>query len=69
MLVTADTQHDRREALGQAVRLAVAAPGSLSGRYPSGNTGRASVGLREPMPVPDDLAGTLATGGVKTPMR
>ena len=52
---------DRREALGQIVRLVVAAPGSASGRYPEGNTGRASVGLRQPMPVPDDLAELLTT--------
>ena len=56
MLALALRQRDRAEAVGQVVRLAVAAPGSLSGRYPPGNTGRASAGLREPMPIPDDLA-------------
>lgn len=59
MLVLALRQRDRAEAVGQVVRLLVAAPGSLSGRYPTGNTGRASVGLLEPMPVPDDLAALL----------
>jgi hypothetical protein len=34
MLAVALRQHDRREALGQIVRIIVAAPGSLSGRYP-----------------------------------
>jgi hypothetical protein len=53
MLRLAVGQRDRREAVGQVLRLVVAAPGSVSGRYPKGNTGRASVGLREPMPVPD----------------
>jgi hypothetical protein len=52
-------QRDRRESLGQVVRLVAAAPGSFSGLYPEGNTGRATVGLRQPMPVPDDLAQVL----------
>jgi hypothetical protein len=39
MLALALRQHDRREALGRIVRIIVAAPGSLSGRYPEGNTG------------------------------
>lgn len=59
MLVFAVRQRDAGEVLGQAVRLAVAAPGSLAGRYPRGNTGRARVGLTQPMPVPDDLAALL----------
>src|SRR5688572_23401315 len=46
MLGAALRSRDRREALGQVVRLIVAAPGSASGRYPEGNTGRATVGLR-----------------------
>ena len=61
MLVLAVGQRDRAEAVGQVVRLLLAAPGSLSGRYPTGNTGRASVGLLEPMPVPDDLAAVLSS--------
>lgn len=56
MLGLAVRQHDRREALGQVVRIALAAPGSWTGRYPDGNTGRASVGLFTPMPVPPELA-------------
>jgi hypothetical protein len=59
MLRLALRQRDRREAIGQVVRLVVAAPGSASGRYPTGNTGRARVGLRQPMPVPADLAALL----------
>jgi hypothetical protein len=59
MLALAVRQRDRREALGQIVRIIVAAPGSLSGRFPEGNTGRAAVGLRQPMPTPPDLAALL----------
>jgi hypothetical protein len=59
MLALALRQHDRREALGQIVRIIVAAPGSLSGRYPEGNTGRVAAGLTTPMPIPADLAAAL----------
>lgn len=60
MLLLAVRQRDRREAVGQVVRLIVAAPGSLAGRYPEGNTGRVAAGLLTPMPVPTDLAEALA---------
>ncbi|MEV0711606.1 DUF3703 domain-containing protein [Nocardia aurea] len=59
MFVLAVRRRDRREALGQIVRIIVAAPGSVSGRYPEGNTGRARVGLLDPMPIPPDLAALL----------
>ena len=59
MLVLAVRQHDRREALGQVLRLMVAAPGSMTGRYPVGNTGRVTAGLMTPMPIPVDLAAAL----------
>jgi hypothetical protein len=59
MLRLALRQRDRREAIGQVVRLLVAAPGSAAGRYPVGNTGRSAVGLLQPMPMPDDLAAIL----------
>jgi hypothetical protein len=59
MLTIALRQRDRREAVGQLIRLIVAAPGSISGSYPEGNTGRATVGLTEAMPVPEDLAVVL----------
>ncbi|MEU4808101.1 DUF3703 domain-containing protein [Nocardia fluminea] len=52
-------QRDRREALGQVIRIIVAAPGSLSGRYPEGNTGRAGVALRQTMTTPPELAALL----------
>lgn len=60
MLVLAVRQHNRREAFGQVVRIIVAAPGSLIGRYPEGNTGRISAGLMISMPVPADLAAAIA---------
>ncbi|MGD9620636.1 MAG: DUF3703 domain-containing protein [Mycolicibacterium sp.] len=60
MLVLALRQHDRREALGQVIRLIVAAPGSVTGRYPEGNTGRVDAGLMTPMPIPPDLAQALS---------
>lgn len=57
MFTLALRQHDRREALGQVLRIIVAAPGSISGRYPLGNTGRTAAGLMTPMPIPADLIG------------
>lgn len=56
MLVTGVHLRDVREVWGQIVRLVVAGPGSLIGRYPAGNTGRASVPATRPMPIRDDLA-------------
>ncbi|WP_246126932.1 DUF3703 domain-containing protein [Embleya hyalina] len=41
----------------------VAAPGFAAGKYPSGNTGRARVGLTAPMPSPTP-AGLLRDAGV-----
>ncbi|MGE2834879.1 DUF3703 domain-containing protein [Mycobacterium sp. SMC-4] len=60
MLTLAVRQRDRREALGQVVRIFLAAPGSLTGRYPAGNTGRTAAGLTVPMPIPEDLRAALA---------
>lgn len=60
MLRLALRQRDRREALGQILRIMVAAPGSALGRYPEGNTGRTRVGLMTQMPIPDDLAETIS---------
>ncbi|WP_129978129.1 DUF3703 domain-containing protein [Rhodococcus sp. Q1] len=60
MLGLALRQRDRREALGQVVRVIVASPGSTLGRYPEGNTGRTRAGLMTRMTVPADLAETLA---------
>ncbi|OFJ52185.1 hypothetical protein BEL07_18850 [Mycolicibacterium grossiae] len=62
MLVLAVRQRDRREAVGQVLRLMIAAPGSMTGRYPVGNTGRVTAGLMTPMPIPDDLAVAVTSG-------
>lgn len=59
MLIEAMRQQDRREVIGQIVRLAVAGPGSLSGRYPIGNIGRATVPALQPMPMPPELSALL----------
>jgi hypothetical protein len=55
MLVAAVRRRDAKEVLGQLFRFVVAAPGSLTGRYPVGNTGGANVSAFTPMPIPDDL--------------
>jgi hypothetical protein len=59
MLGYAVRHRDRQEVVGQLVRLVVAGPGSLTGRYPVGNTGGADVSALRPMPIPDDLRGFL----------
>lgn len=63
MFKLAVAQRDRREALGQVIRMVVAAPGSLTGRYPDGNTGRVAAGLMTPMAIPGDLSAELAHTG------
>lgn len=52
-------RRDGREIGGQLLRLLLAVPGTLSGRYPVGNTGGADVSAFQPMPIPDDLAALL----------
>ena len=63
MFVAAIVQRDVREVRGQLSRIAVAAPGSLSGRYPTGNTGRARVPATQPMPIRSDLVEILERSG------
>jgi hypothetical protein len=55
MLVAAVHRRDTKEILGQVFRFVVAGPGSMTGRYPVGNTGGADVSAFAPMSVPDDL--------------
>ena len=62
MLGAGIRRHDGREVLGQVLRLIVAGPGSLSGRYPVGNTGGADVSALKPMPIPEDLISVLLNG-------
>jgi hypothetical protein len=59
MPALADRRRDRREAVGQVVRIIAAAPGSLTGRFPDGNTGRVAAGLMTSMALPADLAAAL----------
>lgn len=63
MLVASVRTRDVREMWGQLVRLVVAGPGSLTGRYPVGNTGRARVPATRPMPIRGDLAELLREAG------
>ena len=66
MFVAAMVQRDVREVQGQLSRIAVAGPGSLSGRYPTGNTGRARVPATQPMPIRSDLAMMLEQADQRT---
>ena len=66
MFVAAMVQRDVREVRGQLSRIAVAGPGSLSGRYPAGNTGRARVPATQPMPIRSDLALMLEQADQRT---
>jgi hypothetical protein len=59
MLAHALRRRDRRETLGQILRLVLAGPGSFTGRYPLGNTGGANVSAFAPMPVPPDFTHLL----------
>lgn len=59
MLATALWVMDAREMFGQVVRILVAGIGSVLGRYPLGNSGRARAPISQPMPIPPDLQATL----------
>jgi hypothetical protein len=59
MLTYAIRAHDRREVFGQLIRLIVAGPGSLTGRYPVGNTGGAAISAFAVLPIPDDMRNVL----------
>ncbi|MEY2568621.1 MAG: hypothetical protein QOE35_3150 [Actinomycetota bacterium] len=59
MLGYALRRRDRREVFGQLGRLVVAGPGSLTKKYPVGNTGGANVSAFEPMAIPEDLRALL----------
>ena len=64
MLSAAVARRDRREIVGQLARVLLAVPGSVSGRYPAGNTGGADVSAFRAMEVPADLRPfLLAIGG------
>jgi hypothetical protein len=63
MLLAGAREGDIREVGGQLVRLSIAGPGTVSGRYPVGNTGRARVPATQPMPIRGDLAELLREAG------
>jgi hypothetical protein len=65
MFAAAVRSRDRAEVVGQLFRLVVAGPGSLTRRYPVGNTGGANVSAFAPMPIPDDLRPLLAGAGAQ----
>lgn len=52
---------DAREAAGQAMRFLLVPLGSLTGRLPAGNIGRARVSAFNPMPMPKTLAALIET--------
>ena len=55
MFAAALRRRDRHELAGQLFRTVVAAPGSMTVKYPVVNTGGADVSAFAPMPIPDDL--------------
>ena len=63
MFTAALRRRDRHELAGQLVRIIVAAPGSITGKYPVGNTGGADVSAFAPMPIPEDLQPLLPDTG------
>jgi FtsP/CotA-like multicopper oxidase with cupredoxin domain len=60
MLGAATRRRDVHEVVGQLLRVAVAAPGTVTGKYPVGNTGGADVSAFAPMPIPEDLRDLVA---------
>jgi hypothetical protein len=66
MFTAAVRRRDPREIVGQVVRVLLAVPGSVTGRYPLGNTGGTDVSAFRPMEIPEDLRPLLtAIGGSK----
>ena len=66
MLRLAWRTRDGQEIFGQLVRIILAGPGSLAGRNPVGNSGRADVPLSANMPIASDLAEELRRAGKRT---
>lgn len=63
MLNFAIDQRDASEVFGQLSRLALAPLGTLTGRIPVGNSGRANVSAFKAMPIPEDLEAELNEHG------
>jgi Protein of unknown function (DUF3703) len=66
MLAAGWRRRDMHEIAGQLMRLVVAGPGSVTGRYPVGNPGGANVSAFRPMSMPEDLAALLGAEGKLT---
>lgn len=60
MLAFAFALRDWRETAGQLIRIALVPFGSLTGRLPVGNTGRARVSAFRPMPIAPDLKALIS---------
>jgi len=56
MLKIGIRKKDRKEIIGQVIRLLVAGIGSLLGRTPIGNTGGANLGILTPLPLTNEVA-------------
>lgn len=69
MLGFALTLGDWREVIGQMLRLALVPLGSLTGRLPEGNTGRARISAFRSMPISPELAEILASRNRSTTQR
>lgn len=55
MFLLAAQTFDVSEMWGQVLRMLVAGPGSILGKYPAGNTGRSNVSMFLPMPIPEHI--------------
>lgn len=55
MLRVGWSEGDRREVVGQLLRIALVPVGHLFGRLPRGNTGGANVSAFQTMPIPPEL--------------
>lgn len=66
MLKVGIRKKDKREIIGQLVRLSVAGIGSLLGRAPMGNTGGANIGIMQVLPIQGDLKVLFERAGEKT---
>ena len=55
MLLIGWSAGDRRQVMGQLMRIALVPVGHLAGRLPVGNTGGANVSAFKPMAIPPEL--------------
>lgn len=69
MLMWGLRRRNRHEVMGQVARLIGAAAKTWAGFIPQGNTGGASVSAFKSMPIPDDLACSIAAARLRCPDR